>query len=455
MPRGWRCCRRRRWRCISCGICWRTGARRGWSSSARGTRICIRWSRGSSSCSRWSWAAFCVRLGARSRARRRRRASACRSRRCGWCVRWRLSRSMAVRSSSRVCSRPDIRADWWGSSGSAAGGRFRPRPASGLVLAAVFHGARWVLEEVAQRLRPRGTGRRRGRSFAAPAGCAGAQAGAAGGWVVGSRSSFVSDRVRGVPVGVHARCVGSREPRSEGVAALRLDGSPLVAASGSRSRTLSAWWRVCVPRSKQASDRWTAPLRKENMSTSTADAGPARCRGLDQLARSGPRADYFVSDSRRAIQTVLGLIWLLDGACSFSRSCTAKGFIAMLTKMTAGQPSWLAQQRDLGGDHAPAGTSALFNTLFALVQVAIGLGLLYRRDGQAGAGGVVRVGAGRVVVWRGVRDAVHEHGQSADRRAGRGAAVRDHRRDRVAGRSSRAGCSGCAARGPRGRSCGC
>jgi hypothetical protein len=87
---------------------------------------------------------------------------------------------------------------------------------------------------------------------------------------------------------------------------------------------------------------------------------------------------YFASDSRRTIQTVLGLIWLLDGALQFQSFMYSKGFIQMLTAMISGQPAWLA-----GSMHWAARTAQgnldLYNTLFALTQVALGLGLLYRR----------------------------------------------------------------------------
>jgi hypothetical protein len=51
---------------------------------------------------------------------------------------------------------------------------------------------------------------------------------------------------------------------------------------------------------------------------------------------------YFASDSQRAFQTGLGLIWLLDGALQFQPFMYSKGFIQMLTATAAGQPHWLA-----------------------------------------------------------------------------------------------------------------
>jgi hypothetical protein len=91
---------------------------------------------------------------------------------------------------------------------------------------------------------------------------------------------------------------------------------------------------------------------------------------------SGLRA-YFASDGARTVQTVLGLIWLLDGGLQFQSFMYSKGFIQMLTGMTAGQPGWLASSVNWGA-HLAQHNLTVYNTLFALTQVVIGLGLLYR-----------------------------------------------------------------------------
>jgi hypothetical protein len=87
---------------------------------------------------------------------------------------------------------------------------------------------------------------------------------------------------------------------------------------------------------------------------------------------------YFASDSSRAFQTVLGVIWLLDGALQFQPFMYSNGFIQTLTGTASGQPHWLASGITWAA-HIAQHRLTLFNTLFALVQVAIGLGLLYRR----------------------------------------------------------------------------
>jgi hypothetical protein len=86
---------------------------------------------------------------------------------------------------------------------------------------------------------------------------------------------------------------------------------------------------------------------------------------------------YFASDARRAIQTVLGLIWLLDGALQFQSFMYSKGFIQVITGLEAGQPYWLASSIKWAAHIFQSNLTGL-NTLFALTQVTIGLGLLYR-----------------------------------------------------------------------------
>ncbi len=114
------------------------------------------------------------------------------------------------------------------------------------------------------------------------------------------------------------------------------------------------------------------------MSVRTADAGAgALARPRSTRAVRSAR-DYFLSDGRRAVQTMLGLVWLLDGALQFQSFMYSHGFIQMLTQMMPGQPSWLGSSMRWAS-HIAAGNLDLYNTLFALTQVLIGLGLLYRR----------------------------------------------------------------------------
>ena len=98
----------------------------GLSFSARVIHICTPWSRGWCSHSRWWLAGFCGRWDAPFRVSDRRRVTRRRSWGCGWRVRWPWSPSTSRRSLLRACLPPVIRGAWRGSSGMAAGGRFRP-----------------------------------------------------------------------------------------------------------------------------------------------------------------------------------------------------------------------------------------------------------------------------------------------------------------------------------------
>jgi hypothetical protein len=86
---------------------------------------------------------------------------------------------------------------------------------------------------------------------------------------------------------------------------------------------------------------------------------------------------YFASDARRAIQTVLGLIWLIDGALQFQSFMYSQGFVQTITGGAAGQPYWLASSIRWAA-HILGSNLTVLNTLSALTQVIIGLGLLYR-----------------------------------------------------------------------------
>jgi len=107
----------------------------------------------------------------------------------------------------------------------------------------------------------------------------------------------------------------------------------------------------------------------------TAERGSAA--RLCLAAVIGAVRDYFASDSRRTIQTVIGLIWLLDGALQLQSFMYSKGFLQTLTGMEAGQPHWLSASIAWGARFAQTDLG-VWNTLFALTQIAIGLGILYR-----------------------------------------------------------------------------
>jgi len=115
------------------------------------------------------------------------------------------------------------------------------------------------------------------------------------------------------------------------------------------------------------------------MSTTNAQTGaPAQ-----RLARSGRQRRtpavraYFFSDGVRTVQSVLGLIWLLDGGLQFQSFMYSRGFTQSIIALGPGQPGWIRSSVDWGA-HLAGNNLGFYNTLFALTQVLIGLGLLYR-----------------------------------------------------------------------------
>ena len=112
--------------------------------------------------------------------------------------------------------------------------------------------------------------------------------------------------------------------------------------------------------------------------TSSSDQSQERTyRGRATSSAHGVRR-YFFSDPRRAALSVLGLIWLLDGALQFQPFMYGSGFIELLTGTGAGQPPWLHDSITWAATTL-AQHQIVGNTLCALIQVLIGLGLLYRR----------------------------------------------------------------------------
>ena len=111
------------------------------------------------------------------------------------------------------------------------------------------------------------------------------------------------------------------------------------------------------------------------MSASTAGVS-AGVRATGRPSSGWLRA-YFWSDTARRVTTVLGLIWLLDGGLQFQSFMYSRGFVQLLAGGAQGQPGWLQSSVNWGARFAN-GDLTVWNTLFALTQVAIGFGLLYR-----------------------------------------------------------------------------
>lgn len=106
--------------------------------------------------------------------------------------------------------------------------------------------------------------------------------------------------------------------------------------------------------------------------------------------RSRPGAETASLDLRRALQLGLAAVWLLDGVLQFQPSMYTKAFTQMLAASAAGNPSVIARpitwDANLIQHHL-----VLLNTIFATIQLLLGLGIALRPT--------VRFGLAASVAW--------------------------------------------------------
>jgi hypothetical protein len=94
----------------------------------------------------------------------------------------------------------------------------------------------------------------------------------------------------------------------------------------------------------------------------------------DRTAGQHVRA-YFASDATRTTQSALGLLWLLDAG--LQAHSASRAVVQSLRANAIGQPGWLAQSINWAA-HIVGQNLEMWNTLFALAPLLIGIGLLYR-----------------------------------------------------------------------------
>src|SRR4029077_2235031 len=86
--------------------------------------------------------------------------------------------------------------------------------------------------------------------------------------------------------------------------------------------------------------------------------------------------------SRRRLEVALGALWLLDGALQFQPSMFSKSFFAdMLGMANMGLPGPLTEAEYRVTDLLTA-HPVLWNSAFATLQVALGIGLLWGRTAR-------------------------------------------------------------------------
>ncbi len=99
----------------------------------------------------------------------------------------------------------------------------------------------------------------------------------------------------------------------------------------------------------------------------------------------------------RSLRVALALTWLLDGGLQLQPFMFTKGFVDdVLVPSTQGNPGFVARPT-LAVAHLIEPHIALWNTLFAAVQVAIGAGLLI--SSLARRGGLLRLALGGSFLW--------------------------------------------------------
>jgi hypothetical protein len=110
-----------------------------------------------------------------------------------------------------------------------------------------------------------------------------------------------------------------------------------------------------------------------------------------RVARPGVAAGAWQApDARRRLQLCLAAIWLLDGVLQYQSSMFTRGFGQMLAASAAGNPAFVADPVTWAAaiiQQYPATTDAAFAT----VQLALGLGLAWRRS--------VRVALAASIAW--------------------------------------------------------
>jgi hypothetical protein len=170
-----------------------------------------------------------------------------------------------------------------------------------------------------------------------------------------------------------------------------LGGDSMVLARGGPGLWVSAGGSLLAFATLFLPAPTAAPLAAGPVRPSVLRARAGRI-GRALLART---ADLESQGARRGLQIALGLVWLLDGVLQLQPYMFGPGFASMLGSTATGNPGVLAspilQASRLVGHDAVA-----WNTAFAVIQLAIAAGLLWRPTVKAALAGSV---AWSLAVW--------------------------------------------------------
>ena len=150
------------------------------------------------------------------------------------------------------------------------------------------------------------------------------------------------------------------------------------------------------------------------------------------VAADEPPKSFALLRTQRSLQIILGLFWLLDAGLQFQPFMFGKGFTTTyLLNNAQGQPaviSWIITNvGHFVGPHV-----AVWNTFFALIQVAIGGGLLFGRTVRPALVVSFFWAFGVVVFGEGLGLLLSGSGLSSDRSAGFSPRLRPLGRDGMA-----------------------
>lgn len=122
----------------------------------------------------------------------------------------------------------------------------------------------------------------------------------------------------------------------------------------------------------------------------------ARREGNGDIGLRAWAADLQSAGMGRKLQIGLGLVWLLDAALQFQPFMFGPGFVTKIIEPTAvGSPPLIANSVMSAGQLVRH-NAVLFNATFATIQLALGLGLIWRRTARAALAGTIGWG---LAVW--------------------------------------------------------
>jgi hypothetical protein len=103
-----------------------------------------------------------------------------------------------------------------------------------------------------------------------------------------------------------------------------------------------------------------------------------------------------IPQARRALQIALGVVWLLDAALQFQPFMFGRGFATEILKPTAAGNPGLVARPVLWSAHIVLVHPHFWNTIFALTQLLLALGLFWRRGVKLALAGTV---VWSLIVW--------------------------------------------------------